>query len=95
MVQSSIAGQPGHGALDDPSAAAKPLAGLDSLAGDTDPDAPAPEPSPQVRDVVRLVGMQADRFGLGRVGFVSHVEMGQHRLQCLVVVGVGRGEPDA
>lgn len=33
-VQASAAGQPGHGSFDDPTVAAEPGGGLDSLAGD-------------------------------------------------------------
>lgn len=53
-----------------------------------------PHSQPQVWDVVRLVWMEAYGFGVGRVGFVSPVEMGQHRIQSETVVGVGRGDPD-
>ncbi len=35
VVESAVAGEPGHGSLDHPPAAAKPLGGLDSLACDT------------------------------------------------------------
>ena len=38
-AESAVAGQPGHGAFDDPSSAAQPFAGLDALAGDADADA--------------------------------------------------------
>lgn len=58
-------------------------------------DVLAPQPSPQVRDVVCLVRVKAPRLGIGRVGFVSHVEVGQYRLQGEAVVGVGCGESDA
>lgn len=59
MVESPVAGQPGGGPLDDPSAAAQSFAGLDALAGDAHADAPAAQPSAQVRDAVGCVGLQA------------------------------------
>ncbi|GHE98002.1 hypothetical protein GCM10017776_13700 [Streptomyces griseoluteus] len=39
--------------------------------------------------------MKTPGLGIGHVGFVSHVEMGQHRLQDLALVGVGGGDSDA
>ena len=57
VVESAVAGQPRHRPLDDPPSAAQPFAGVDTFAGDADADALTAEPFPQVRDVVRLVGV--------------------------------------
>lgn len=95
MVESAVAGQPGHGPLDDPSAASQPFAGLDSLAGDAHSDVLAPKPFPQVRNVVGFVRVQA--LGLevaASVGVVSRLVTRDHGLQREAVVGVGRGEAD-
>lgn len=94
VVESSVAGQRGHGAFDAPAAPAESIAGLDALP-DTDSNVLAPWPFPQMGDVVGFVRVKALGLGLGCVGFVSHVEMRQHRLRRLAVVGVGRGDSDA
>lgn len=56
VIVSAVAGQPGHGPFDDPPSTAESFAGVDALAGDADADALAPQPFPQVRNVVRLIG---------------------------------------
>jgi hypothetical protein len=40
-VETAAAGEPGHGAFDRPTVTSQPLGGLNSLAGDTVPDASA------------------------------------------------------
>lgn len=71
------------------------FAGLDSLAGNTDTDVIAPQPSPQVRDIVGLVRVQALGFEVpAAVGVVSRLVTLDHRLQCEAVVDVCRGEAD-
>lgn len=61
-VEASAAGEPGHGAFDGPAVTAQPLRGLDALAGDAVGDAPVAQPSPQMRVVVALVGVEFARL---------------------------------
>ncbi len=93
-VEPAVAGQPRHRPLDHPPATPQAFAGVDAFAGDADTDALAPEPSPQVGDVVCRVRVQTPGLGLVCVGFVSHGERGQHRLQREAVEGAGRGDSD-
>ncbi len=61
-TESAVAGQPRDGALDHPSAAAEPFAGLDAFAGDPHADALTTEPFSQVKDIVSLIRVQALGF---------------------------------
>lgn len=57
-VESSAAGEPGHGSLDGPSVSSESLGTLDAFTGDAVTDASAGEPLPQVAVVVALVGVK-------------------------------------
>lgn len=73
----------------------QPFTGLDSVAGDMDTDALAPEPFPQVRDVVCLV--RVETLGLeipASVGVASRLVTLDHGLQREAVMSLRRGEAD-
>lgn len=82
VVEAAVAGQPGH----------RPL---DAFARDPDSDALVPESSPQVRDVVRLVGMQASGLETTAVvGVMSRLVPHDHGLQRKAAVDVGGRQTD-
>lgn len=56
--EAAVAGEPGDGALDHPTATAESLTRLDGFAGDADADVLAPQPFPQDRLIVGLVSVQ-------------------------------------
>lgn len=71
-VQTSAAGQPGHGPFDDPAMTAEPLGRLDAFAGDAVANTLHAKPSAQVVVVVALcqrgASLAADAVDLGVIG---------------------------
>lgn len=75
--------------------AAQSLAGFDAFAGDAHPDALAAQPSPQLRMVVGLVGMELAGLAIPAPDrALSQLEGEHHRLQLAAVVNVGCGQAD-
>lgn len=66
VVDAAVSGQPGHGALDYPSSTTESLGGVDAFEGDADAEVLASQPSPQGRDVVRLVRVKTPTWNRSR-----------------------------
>lgn len=87
--------QPGHGPLDHPAVAAKPLAALDAFAGDAPLNVAAAQEATAARDVVGLVRMQLGGahppLAGGLLDRRNGVDQGFERDR---IVAVGAGQAD-